>query len=67
MQNETHYTEQDRKVTSIINVFRKFPSAKVATIRRVHGGWKADLGAGIRRVYATKAEAFAAAVNADTK
>lgn len=61
MQNATHYTEQDRKVKSVINVFRKGTNpGKAGTIRRVHSGWKADLGAGIRRVYATKAEAFAA-------
>ena len=64
MQNDTHYTEQDRKVGAVINVFRKGSGGKkVGTIRRVHGGWKADLGAGIRRVYATKAEAFAAFSN----
>lgn len=63
MQNATHYTEQDKNVKSVINVFRKFPHSKVGTIRRIHGGWKADLGAGIRKVYATKAEAFAAFSN----
>lgn len=63
MQNETHYTEQDRKVKAVINVFRKADNKKVGTIRRVYGGWKADLGAGIRQIHATKAEAFSAFVS----
>lgn len=55
MQNETHFTQQRGRT---ISVYRKSDNTMVATMTRVHSGWRANMGAGITLVYKTQAQAF---------
>lgn len=55
MQNATHYSQQRGRT---ISVYRKIDNEMVATMTRVHSGWRANMGAGIVLVYKTQAQAF---------
>ena len=60
MQNEANYTVTVKNTNGTVKVIRKADNKHIGTIVKLHRGWEANLGAGIRRAYATKAEAFAA-------
>jgi hypothetical protein len=65
MQNSTHYTSTVQRSNGTVKVYRKAGNVHTGTMTRLHRGWEANFGAGVRLTYATKAEAFEALVAAD--
>lgn len=58
MQNATHYTSQVQRSNGTAKVLRKDDNTVVGTITRLHRGWEANHGGGVRIVHTTKAAAF---------
>lgn len=64
MQTETHYTDQATG-NGTVKVFRKADNVHIGTITKLHRGWEANHGAGVRLVFGTRIEAFTSLADAD--